>query len=454
MRRKVWLAVSLTLLLVSCASILPQNSEPEASETLEVGQVAEDAEEESAPEEAESVLPEDNEADSTEPDEQDQEIVLTVWTTDAVVPTGGQAGGDILIDQLASFDQQFPNIRVDVLTKRLNGTGGILSYLRSAPPVAPGVVPDLVLLDREALIQASEDELIFPVGEAFPEDEVANWYTVATDLATVDGQLVGVPYVLDAQHVVYRASLFSSPPNSFEAALDSPVPFVFPANSLSTVNHTLLMQYLAAGGLLADEEGQTRLSENVLANVLFFYTQAIEEGNIDGELFALTENAESWALYREGRAAFAVVSASQYLAESEDVRNTQATWVPTFEGNAITLVTGWSWAIVTPDPDRQQAARDLLTFLMNADNQGEYTEAGSWLPTQPDAFTSWQNETYADFAHSLLEAAQLLPSPATLSEIGPPMQDALESVIQDELDAFQAARNAVEAVNPSNTPEP
>ncbi len=383
------------------------------------------------------------------PDGGPETIVLTVWMPDRLAPSIETPGGQAFLEVLSVFDEAYPAIQVEVYIKRTSGPGGILSYLRTAPSVAPGVLPDLALLRRDALLQATGESLIVPIEPLVGENLIDSLYPVAVDLGTVNGVLVGLPYVLDMQHVVYRETLFASAPDEFVEVLESPVTFDFPAAPLGSVNQTTLLQYLAAGGTLIDESGAPLLDVAALTRILTFYADAREAGVIDPAVFQITDVSETWGRYRDRQSGLAVVSASQYLAERDQVRSTGLAPVPTEGGGPVALVTGWSWVMVTRDPDRQTAAMLLLEALMDPASQGTYTRAASRLPSQPAALMVWgEDDRYVAFGDQLLRAARLLPDEAQQAVVGDAIQNALEEVLLNGVSPVQAASNAGRAVNP------
>jgi ABC-type glycerol-3-phosphate transport system substrate-binding protein len=376
-------------------------------------------------------------------------LALVVWAPEHLVPSSETPGGLELTDQIAAFEETHPGIPVEFYAKKISGAGSIMSYLHTAPPVAPAVLPDLVLLNHESLITAAREHLIAPIGDLLDDDIAAGMYPVAVELGTVDDQLVGLPYVLEVQHAIYRQVLFEAPPNSFEQVLASPVPFTFPAGARGTVNQTLLLQYIAAAGSLTDEDGSPTIDADALREVLTFYEDAYEAGVVDPVLFQIVDPQETWIAYRDRGVGLAVVTSTLYLAGREEVRSTTGlSWIPTPQGQAFTLATGWSWAIVTADPERQARAVALIEHLMDPIQQGVFTEAASWLPSNRAALTVWgSGDRYASFGNTLLTNAAPFPDPALLTATGPAIQGALEDVLLNNVQPVQAANTAAQQVN-------
>jgi ABC-type glycerol-3-phosphate transport system substrate-binding protein len=444
--RDPMLALAAAVLLTACAALQPGATPDEGRQpTPSPGDLT------AMPEITPSATP----GDAGGPGDEPGEVVLAVWAAGPHVPSADTPGGQELLAQLASFDETHPDIRVEVNVKAISGPGSTIAYLRSAPPVAPSILPDVALMDRDTLVQAFQEGLIVPVDSVLAPEDMPALYPVAVDLARVGDQVAGMPYVLQVQHVAYRQSLFTDPPGSYDRILNSPVPFVFPAGTLADVNRTTLAQYLAAGGRLVDDAGQPTLDPLVLAGVLQFYADARAAGIIDAALFQLTDPAESWQLYRERQAALASVLSTAYLAERDVLHNTGLTWIPTPDGEPFALATGWFWVITTRDEDRQAAAAALISFLMGPINQGSYTRAAGWLPANSGALVIWgDDDPYAEFADRLLLAAAPLPDPAIRAQAGAAIQDALEEVLLNNIQPISAANSAVQQVNPTSGSSP
>ncbi len=380
---------------------------------------------------------------------------LLIWMPEVLAPGAGTPAGAAFIDRLSEFDSANPDVRVAVETKRVSGNGSMLAYLRTAPSVAPSVLPDIALVSYDALQQATREELIVPVGPLIPPGQVEALYPVAVDFATVEGQLMALPYVLEIQHAAYRNTIYTeTAPTNYETILEVGAAFDFPAATLTGANSTILSQYLAGGGLLIDENGSPTLGEDVLLSLLTFYRDAREEELIDPAVFQSTQIADSWVRYTERQTNFTVTTSTLYLASRDDLRNTSVIAVPSATGAPLSLASGWAWVITTTDARRQQMALDMLAFLMTPSNHGIYTQAAGWLPSQPVALAVWgESDAYAEFADTLLENAVVR---SKVSSAAPSiiLQDAFEAVLLHGESPIEAASFAVETVSPAGPSSP
>jgi ABC-type glycerol-3-phosphate transport system substrate-binding protein len=74
------------------------------------------------------------------------------------------------------------------------------------------------------------------------------------------------------------------------------------------------------------------------------------------------------------------------------------------------LVDGWVWAISTTQPNRRDIAAELIAFLVNETNLGEWSQESKELPARRQALTQWPGgDAYVNFIQLELERAQANP---------------------------------------------
>ena len=73
---------------------------------------------------------------------------LRVWLPPQYAPDDSAAGGKVLAEQIARFEQTHPGQAVEIRIKSVSGPGGLLESLATAYNAAPAVLPDVVALDK------------------------------------------------------------------------------------------------------------------------------------------------------------------------------------------------------------------------------------------------------------------------------------------------------------------
>ncbi len=360
------------------------------------------------------------------------QIAIHVWWPDELYPLPGSTAENILLDQFTSFGQTNSAYQLDVRRKRANGLGGILPTLRTAGPVAPGALPDLTLMRYSDMVTAATEGLIYPVENWIPSGILDNVFPNAVGLGEVNGVRYGVPYAINLYHVAYRSTVLETPLLTFADVLSQEPVYLFPAGMGpgTSVNWTVLLQYLAAGGSLVDQNGEPLLDRAALLAVLEYYEQGVKDGIFDEELLNYAQFDSYWAAFENADCNLIGVDTVTYLQHKDGLTHIELAPIPTLNGTAITALDGWMWVLTTDLPDHQEAARSFLSWMMRISQQGFYTELFGILPSQQRALRLWDDTGYASFAQTLLPNAQVIPGAQRNNRAAVALQTAVTAVLQ------------------------
>jgi ABC-type glycerol-3-phosphate transport system substrate-binding protein len=353
----------------------------------------------------------------------------------------------VLAQQLAEFGDSNRSVQVDVVVKQAHGRGGLIDFMRTARDAAPAVLPDLVVLDTSDLATVAGSELVQPLDDVLTSPTPDDRFPFATAMGKVEGQMVGAVLGADMQHLAYRPDLFASPPLTWSQVISAPTSFLFPAAGYDgKVNEATLIQYLGAGGKLTDAEGNPTLEEEVMVDVLDFYSRCVTNTVIaPNQVLTATTVDETWQAFQDGQAGMAVVPAGRYWPDADETM--AAAPIPTKEGQPIGIARGWALAVVTDDPERQKLAIQLVEWLTAPSRNASWTQAAGYLPATRSALGLWTvSGDQRRVLRDLLEAATLPPRQTVLETIGPPMQQALEAVLRGRASPEEAAADAMEAL--------
>lgn len=368
---------------------------------------------------------------------------LVVWTSEDYAPNSETEGGIELLQQIQAFQRE-RNIGIEVILKKRNGPGGLLDFLTTASTAAPSILPDLVTLSDEDLYQAVQAGLLQPLDDLVSADLLEDQFDFAKALTRFGDTTMGVLYQADVQHLVYNTSTMEQAPLSWRLVYSSTAPFVFsPAASSARVNNAILVQYLAAGGQLANAEGQTTINVERLTAALEVFALGRRAGVIPESVLTLTDAATAWAVYRIGEAGMVQVPASIYLAERAELNNAGFGPQPAGSTDTVTVGQGWALALVTADPERQQLAAALIEHLMSPENSGAWTWTAGRAPTRAAALDNWpSDDPYVPFLRSLLVHAEAVPPPPVAAVASSPLTEALIQVLSGQATAAEAAEAA------------
>ncbi|HJW89464.1 MAG TPA: extracellular solute-binding protein [Anaerolineales bacterium] len=365
-------------------------------------------------------------------------MVLRIWVPPQFDPASGRPAGALLQARLDEFKSRRSGVGVEVRVKAETGSGGLLDSLSTANSAAPLALPDLVLLPRGELEIAAIKGLLFPHEDLTNNLDGGDWYPYAEQLARLQNSVFGLPFASDGLLLAYRPADVPQPPGDWESALGVAAPLIFPAADESAL-HTLI-QYLATGAKIQDEEGRPVLDSQALTQVLSFYQQAQTAGVMPFWLTQYSNDDQAWEAYTQKGGNLVITWISRYLGELPG--DTAAAPLPTQDGEVFTLVNGWVWALSNPQIERHALSVELADFLTSGDFLAKFTETGGYLPQRASALAGWSNPALKSLIGEIVNAAQVLPPADVLTVLSPAFHQATIEVLKDQADPATAAQQA------------
>ncbi|MFQ3674127.1 MAG: hypothetical protein SNJ83_11085 [Aggregatilineales bacterium] len=363
---------------------------------------------------------------------------LTIWLPDTLANFSTEAllAFGTVTDEFAAAQNVSALIRI----RRASEVGGILSTLRSASSVAPRALPTVTLLRRSDLLLATQERLIEPLPPLLIESALQGMSSTRR-LCEVGGALMGVPFLVDVQHMVYLPQPGVDYDSwRFEDVLARGLPLQFAGNATLGVNPTVYVQYLAAGGE-TDEQGVLQYNAVALRRVLDFYEAAREAGLIDEQTLLFTSPAQyASALSTAGERQWGTL-ASQYLRALAFEPALRHAPIPTPTGAASTVLEGWCWVLVARDERAQALALDYLPHMSSPPALVTLAQAIRLLPSQITLLGDVLTEDQAAFYTELLTNALVIPLDANSIAVERAIQDAFRAVINGSI-AEEAVRAA------------
>lgn len=382
----------------------------------------------------------------------DAALELVWWAPEFISPKAAPPSGPLLEQYLAEFEAAAEGrVRVTPVLKARYGKGGLLDSLRTAQPVAPSILPDIVSLDLDELQQAVSLGLLRPLNAV--DDRISgDLYPSVRAASQFDAGLMAVPVALDLQHVVYDKRVLSRVPETWVGLLSDRISYIFPAaapqlpsapSPVASLQRSILSGYLSAGGLLDPETRQLTLQEQPLLRLLTFYADATAAGLLPAQAGEIANLDDIWGAYTQGAAQLANASARRYLAERGSLSDIGFAALPGWSGPAGPVLNGWALAIVTQDPVRQAAAVDFLEWLLAPERVGKWTQAAGWLPASPEALSVWGDDPYYDFLDDQLRSAVAPPVGPDSIQAAQRLQQAVLDVLKGGSRPEDAARSAI-----------
>jgi multiple sugar transport system substrate-binding protein len=378
-------------------------------------------------------------------------LQLTLWTVEAVSPQAEGDAGSVFGRGLAAFESTYPDVQVSVVLKNESGKGSVSDYLRTSSKAAPSILPDVIVLDLVDVAQAARTGLVVPLDGLLSPSLVNDLLPGALAAGIVDGQMAGIPFEMDVEHLIYNTNKIASTPVLWTDVISSNTTYVFPAKGTNgLVNDAFLIQYLALGGRLQNDDGRPFLDEQALQAALAYYHQGVTQGVIPPEVvLTISSPDDIWPEYVAAQIGLAHTNGHRFLRDREVLRSTEFASIPTYDGTPLTIGRGRALAIVTRDPDRQAMALRLIEWLMTPDNIVAWSQATSFLPTRYAAFELiGDSDPYWPFLQNQLAAARPAPPFPEYDQIGRVLQQAVIEVHSEEATPEEAAAAAVDAITP------
>lgn len=373
---------------------------------------------------------------------------ITIWGPEEFAPGEATAGRQVLQAQYDDFTSDNPNLGLDYVPKARYGEAGLLEFLLTADYAAPDVLPDVAIIDAYQLGPLARAGLAQPLDALISEELRTDLFPFAREACTFDGDLLGVQFEADIEHLIYYTKALEAPPATWADLFAQPISYTFPAaGEGGLVNDAYLIQYLAQGGRFVDEEGRIALESSPVQRVLRLYDAVLKYDVTSPRVLELSSLEDCWQVYAEGNITVSHVSSWRYLTSRAVLQDTEFAPLPTETGRVSTMNRGWAFVIITPDPQRQAAAAQLIEWLTAPPNLAQWSVATNHLPTRSSALqlTGWP-EDYVQFLQTQLENAFFRPSIPEFERIAQALQRAVEDVLTRRSTPRQATSQVIDSL--------
>lgn len=356
---------------------------------------------------------------------------LVLWVPTFFSIDSASRADAVLAAALAEFAPSPVGSSVTLIPKAERGPAGMLSYLLTTSQAAAKLLPDVVLLNSFDLPRVADAGLLAPLAE----EESALFSEIPLPIlqtAQWQGKLYGLPYVANLEHLVYQTDRLPLPPATWDTFLAQDKRLLFAGSSVDDYSVNFAWTLYLVGGGRVDEEGNVADPE-ILKAAFEFLGRGRELELIPESALTLSSPQAVWTFFVNGNAEMAVVPADLYYNQQSEAGAISFAPLPTLDGEVRSVVTSWSFAIITQEPERRQRALRLLQQLFAPQIQGEWSGSARQLPTQPAAFAYWDgDDPYTLFLQEMLLHSVALPNLHTFEEIAHTMQQAQRDILAGE----------------------
>ena len=370
-------------------------------------------------------------------------VTLTLWLPEQF---SGQEQDQTFLSPLSRFETEYPDIKVETIFKRTSGQASAINFLRVAKPVAPTVMPDVVVLNTDDLLPAWRGQLIQPLDGLLDRTVVQDLLPAAKTLGTVDNNLIGIPFELTVEHLVFNTSKVLTTPITWSNVISYVPSYQFAADGQKgLLNDSLLIQYLSTEARLTNDQGEPIIDETALRALLNYYQTLRDDEIIQPSIIDPNHTRGIWDNYLAGLIGMTHVSSRQYLSNRRLLVNTQAAPIPSLNGSVVTVGHGWAFVLVTNDPIRQNAALKLIEHYLHPDINAAWATHSMTIPTRQTAFDQLAGEdTYWTFLRGYLDATQPPPSFTGYDQLSRILLVAIQQIIQNAATPDEAIDNAIQ----------
>ncbi len=364
-------------------------------------------------------------------------ITLTLWTTEDFAPSASTPGG-IWREQFAAFRSANPNIAVDVMLKKADGKGGMLDSLLTTRAAAPGLLPDVAIVNASDLALLAEAKILQPLNGVLSNELGNGLYPFANQFSSAS-EWIAIPFAANIQHLVYNQAAISPAPRNWDDLARQKAAALLPLSG----DDGFLLQYLSFGASVNN-------FDTIAATQVFAFIKRGRDTGFLSDVSITTNSADdAWNAFASSQVAMAQVSASRYWTGRERLSpglNAMFAPVPTRDGRTASPARAWAFVIVANDPARKGAAAVWIQWLMRADRLVAWLRAAHLLPTYRGIIgAAVDSKDYAAFLNDLLERATPMPSTVQYAKKAEAWRAAVAGVWRGQMTAEEAAKSVAAA---------
>ncbi|MGB1253580.1 MAG: extracellular solute-binding protein, partial [Candidatus Promineifilaceae bacterium] len=274
-------------------------------------------------------------------------------------------------------------------------------------------------------------------------------YPAARGLGSINDKLYGYPFMLtNFQHLVYNGNVITDElPTSWSALIVRERAQTLIAAAGQQGAALALQLYHAQGGTLAEGENGFVFQSVPLTAALAQIYDGLNAGVLQSSSAETDTSDMAWAAFQTGAANVAMVDTTQLFAKRAKGNTSLFGSIPGPNEPTTPIVQGLVYAVTTPDATRQALSAELISWLTEANNLGEWSIAAQQLPAKPNAFNSWPVDPYTNFIKSELSLAKAHPktlSTAAQNALG----NAVISIITSPISPEAAADFVIQTLSP------
>lgn len=317
---------------------------------------------------------------------------------------------------VAEFNESNPNVEVVIDYVSYDALHDkITTAMASSPPAY-----DVFLVDDIWYSEFADKGYIFNVSDKITQEMRDGIFEAAWDIPTVEGEVYGMPWLLDEKYFFYNEKLlneagFSDPPRTWEELLEQaavikekgiaeyPIVWSWGQYEAAICDWVTLLE--GNGGKLVDEAGNPTFNDEIGVETLTWMVQTIDDGITNPASVSYVEE-DVRNVFSQGKAVFALNWLYMYDLVNVNEEESQVTGeikmalIPAFSDGGVESATldgsmGFSVADTSP---AKEAAWNYIEYLTSEDVQMRYS--AHLLPIWETSFEGEAGEQLMSYSES------------------------------------------------------
>lgn len=317
---------------------------------------------------------------------------------------------------VAEFNESNPNVEVVIDYVSYDALHDkITTAMASSPPAY-----DVFLVDDIWYSEFADKGYIFNVSDKITQEMKDGIFEAAWDIPTVEGEVYGMPWLLDEKYFFYNEKLlneagFSDPPRTWEEMMDQaavikekgiaeyPIVWSWGQYEAAICDWVTLLE--GNGGKLVDEAGNPMFNDEIGVETLTWMLQTIDDGITNPASVSYVEE-DVRNVFSQGKAVFALNWLYMYDLVNLNEEESQVTGeikmalIPAFSDGGVesaTLDGSMGFSVADSSPAKE-AAWKYIEYLTSEDVQMRYS--AHLLPIWATAFEGEAGEQLMSYSES------------------------------------------------------
>jgi multiple sugar transport system substrate-binding protein len=317
---------------------------------------------------------------------------------------------------VAEFNESNPNIEVVIDYVSYDALHDkVTTAMASSPPAY-----DAFLVDDIWYSEFADKGYIFNVSDKITQEMKDGIFEAAWDISTVEGEVYGMPWLLDEKYFFYNEKLlneagFSDPPRTWEEMLEQaavikekgiaeyPIVWSWGQYEAAICDWVTLLE--GNGGKLVDEAGNPTFNDEKGVETLAWMVQTIDDGITNPASVSYVEE-DVRNVFSQGKAAFALNWTYMYDLVNLNEEESQVTGeikmalMPAFSDGGVesaTLDGSMGFSVADSSPAKE-AAWSYIEYLTSEDVQNRYS--AHLLPIWQTSFEGEAGEQLMSYSES------------------------------------------------------